>query len=118
LFGYGFGSAPTLFKQGMTNTRDVVNKITPGPHNQFLEFFVNGGLFALWLIFYILKKQYRKLKWLFNRNKTVLNYYLGVILIPLIIMGITAPIMSMFVYWCGLSMFVIGLKLKFSAENA
>jgi hypothetical protein len=116
LFGYGFGSAPGLFKQ---NSELVsVTKVLPGPHNQFLEFFINGGLFAIWFIFYILSRQYNKLKRLFNRNKTVLNYYLGVILIPLVMMGLTAPIMSMFIYWCSLSMFIVGLKLKFTDESA
>ncbi|MBK7816793.1 MAG: O-antigen ligase family protein [Sphingobacteriaceae bacterium] len=117
LFGCGYGSAPDMFRQGATNTMAAVSKIAPGPHNQLLELFVNGGLFAMWFIFYILKKQYSKLKKLFN-NKVVLKYYLAVILIPIVIMGLTAPIMSMFIYWCGLSMFVISLKLKFSEENA
>lgn len=114
IFGGGYGSAPVIF------TRNLIGNVAqrqwaPGPHNQLLELFVNGGLFAIWLISIILIKQYKKLAEIFKENKGLFTkYYLGVILIPLFAMGITAPIMSMYIYWCGLSTVILSLKLKLS----
>lgn len=111
LFGFGYGSAPELFRQNSIGTIAFA-KTAPGPHNQFLELFVNGGLFALWFMYFMLQNQYRKLKLLLNNHSLLFKYYWGIILIPLFIMGLTAPIMSMFVYWCGMSFVIISLKIK------
>lgn len=114
LFGAGYGSAPIIFRENLIGN---VAQLTwsPGPHNQLLELFVNGGLFAIWFIIFVLRKQYKKLSAIFAMNQPMFyKYYLGIVLIPLMAMGLTAPIMSMYVYWCGLSTVIISLKLKFS----
>ena len=114
MFGGGYGSAPEIFTRNLIGNV-AQRKWAPGPHNQLLELFVNGGLFAIWLIAVILIKQYQKLALIFSDNKgRFTKYYLGVVLIPLFAMGITAPIMSMYIYWCGLSTVMLSLKLKFS----
>ena len=112
IFGCGYGSSPEIFRQNSIGTT-AFGKTAPGPHNQFLELFVNGGLFALWFMYFVLQNQYRKLKRLLNNHILVFRYYWAIILIPLFIMGLTAPIMSMFIYWCGLSYVIVGLKIKF-----
>lgn len=114
LFGAGYGSAPELFTNNLTGSI-AHREWAPGPHNQLLELFVNGGLFAIWLMAAIFIKQYKKLTAVFSKHKSLFTkYYLGVILIPMFAMGITAPIMSMYIYWCGLGTVILSLKLKFS----
>lgn len=114
LFGGGYGSAPVIFTDHLIGNV-AQREWAPGPHNQLLELFVNGGLFAIWLITVILIKQYKKLMAIFSEHKAIFTkYYLGIILIPLFAMGVTAPIMSMYIYWCGLSAVILSLKLKFA----
>lgn len=109
LMGGGFGSAPLIFEKNAIFDQDWI----PGPHNQLLDLFVNGGLVGIALITGVLIVQYRKLNRYFEQSKLFFSrYYYGIVLIPLLIMGITAPIMSMFVYWCGLSLTIISLKLR------
>lgn len=114
LFGGGFGSAPDVFKAGLYG-QELPNGWSAGPHNLLLELFVSGGLFAIWLIAFILRAQYLKLsRYFVNDSKLFKSYFFGMLLVPIVIMGITSPIMSMFIYWCGLSATVISLKVKFS----
>ncbi|MCX8491995.1 MAG: O-antigen ligase family protein [Cyclobacteriaceae bacterium] len=109
LFGAGFGSAPLIFEKNVIGNTDWI----PGPHNQLLDLFINGGLAAISFIVVILFAQYKKLKHYFAEDGAAFSrYYIGVILIPLLVMGLTAPIMSMFVYWCGLSLTILCLKLS------
>jgi hypothetical protein len=113
LFGGGFGSATPLF---LNNAPPSGGQSQPayGPHNQILELFINGGLFAIWLISYIIWKQYKRLSAYFEQDKSVFKqYFVAVIFIPLLIMGLTAPIMNNFIYWCGLVLVLISLKIKF-----
>ncbi len=113
-FGAGYGSAPVIFTNNLIGNASQ-RKWAPGPHNQLLELFINGGLFAIWLIFIILLKQYKKLAVIFHEHKSIFKkYYIVVIFLPLFVMGVTAPIMSMYIYWCGLSTVVLSLKRKFS----
>lgn len=113
-FGAGYGSAPVIFNRHLIGSV-AQREWSPGPHNQLLELFINGGLFAVWLIYLILRKQYKKLNLIFSLDRSqFLKYYLAIVLIPLFAMGITAPIMSMYIYWCGLSTVILSFKLKYS----
>lgn len=110
IVGGGFGSAPTIFE---ANAIGVVNW-SPGTHNVLLELLVNGGLFAVFLMYMIHLKQYKKVISVFQEPTTVIKrYYLAILVIPLLTIGLTAPITSMFVYWCGLSAVVLTFKVKF-----
>lgn len=114
LMGSGFGSAPLVFERNAIFDQEW----TPGPHNQLLDLFVNGGLAAIGLITGVLILQYRKLKRYFEQHVFFFSRYCyGVVLIPLLIMGLTAPIMSMFAYWCGLSLTILSLKLWLKSES-
>lgn len=114
LFGGGFGSAPDVFRAGLFG-EEPPNGWSAGPHNLLLELFVNGGLFSIWFVAFILRAQYRKLARYFARDSRLFKiYFLGLLFIPILIMGITSPIMSMFIYWCGLSVSVISLRIKLS----
>jgi hypothetical protein len=108
-FGAGFGSAPTIFEQNSTNRVEW----SAGTHNQLLELFINGGLFAIILMFSIIRKQYQKLTEFFSEGRSIFSkYFIGILIIPLITMGVTSPIMSMFIYWCGLCLTILSLRLK------
>lgn len=110
LFGGGFGSAPTIFE---AHAIGVVNW-SPGTHNVLLELLVNGGLFAVLLLCLIHLKQYKKVMLYFQEKSLVVKrYYIAILLIPLLTIGLTAPITSMFIYWCGLSAVVLTFKVKF-----
>ena len=110
LFGGGFGSAPTIFE---THAIGVVNW-SPGTHNVLLELLVNGGLFAVLVLCIIHLKQYKKITSYFREKSPVVKpFYIAILLIPLLTVGLTAPITSMFVYWHGLSAVVLTFKAKF-----
>lgn len=110
LFGGGFGSAPTIFE---AHAIGPINW-SPGTHNTLLELLINGGLFAVLLLTLIHIKQYEKITSYFRaKSSAVRLYYISVLVIPLLTIGLTAPITSMFIYWCGLSAVVLTFKVKF-----
>ena len=117
LFGSGFGSFPIIFKQNATSDLWHLARWTPHPHNQLLDYFINGGLVWIFLISFVFYTQYKKLKVIFVNNQSFKKYYWGIVLLPIFIVGLTHPIMNMFIYWSCLGFTMVGLYLKFGLNE-
>lgn len=113
LFGAGAGASFKLFTEYATPenfyplTISAKTDVAFDPHNALLSIFISSGIVGLSFFLFLyrmilsqVKRWYPSPDW----NKKVL---IGVVLIPLITIGITIGIFDMAIYWCCLSVLLI-----------
>lgn len=112
-FGAGAGASFKLFTEYATPENFYPLRISTktdvayDPHNALLSIFISSGIIGLGFFLFLYRMILSQIKrWYPNPtwNKKVL---VGVILIPLITIGITIGIFDMAIYWCCLSMLLI-----------
>lgn len=113
IFGAGLGASSSLFTEYATpaNFYPLVDNpqsdIAYRPHNSLLNIFIDSGIAGLSLLgflFYLVKQRisnwWPSQKW----NNRLL---IGIVVVPIITIGITIGVFDMAIYWCCLSMLII-----------